>query len=69
MADVFTTTPSYMAPDFTSFFTWLPAPGWGVGLIGCCYKPKLQGDRLLVGFFLLGGCTAAPTEVSQGSPE
>lgn len=55
MADVFTTTPSYMAPDFTSFFTWLPAPGWGVGLIGCCYKPKLQGDRLLVGFFFAGG--------------
>lgn len=55
MADGFITTPSYMAPDFTSFFTWLPAPGWGVGLIACCYKPKLQGDRLLVEFYFWGG--------------
>lgn len=70
MADGFITTPSYMAPDFTSFFTCLPAPGWGVGLIACCYKPKLQGDRLLVEFYFGGGCCkAAPTEVSQGSPE
>lgn len=47
-----------------------------MGLIACCYKPELQGGRIIVGFFLGGGWAAAPTvfpravldtEIPQGS--